>query len=57
MIMGCLFDRVRIMFFFIMACLALSYEPELPAGAAIIQIAGASYLLVILVKRLFRRFA
>ena len=41
------------MFFFIMACLALSYEPELPAGAAIIQIAGASYLLVILVKRLF----
>jgi zinc transport system permease protein len=34
--------------------LALSYQPELPAGATIIELAGAVYLLVLVVKQLAR---
>ena len=35
--------------------LALSYSPDLPAGATIIIVAGAAYLLVTLGRRLLRR--
>jgi len=35
--------------------LALSYSPNLPAGATIIVLAGATYLAVTLVRRLIRR--
>ena len=36
--------------------LALSYQPDLPAGATIIILAGAGYLLVVITKPLLRRF-
>ena len=39
---------------FTSAGLAISYEPDLPAGATVIVLAGAVYLLVVLGARLFR---
>jgi hypothetical protein len=36
--------------------IALSYGPELPAGATVIQLAGAAYLLALFGKWAFRRF-
>jgi zinc transport system permease protein len=36
--------------------IAISYGPELPAGATVIQLAGAAYLLALLGKWAFRRF-
>lgn len=44
-------------FLFIIGGIALSYGPELPAGATVIQIAGATYLLVLLAKWLWRKTA
>jgi zinc transport system permease protein len=35
--------------------LAISYRPDLPAGATIVVLAGAAYLVVIIFRRLFRR--
>ena len=39
---------------FTTAGLAISYKPDLPAGATIIVLAGAAYLLVVVLSRLFR---
>jgi zinc transport system permease protein len=39
---------------FTTAGLAISYKPDLPAGATIIVLAGAVYLLVVVLSRLFR---
>ncbi len=39
-------------FLFIVGGIALSYGPELPPGATIIQVAGATYLLVLLGRRI-----
>lgn len=39
-------------FLFIAGGIALSYGPELPAGATVIQVAGASYLLAVAGKRI-----
>ena len=41
---------------FTTAGLALSYGPDLPAGATTIVIAGAAYLLVLLLRRITARF-
>jgi len=42
---------------FMVGGLALSYRPDLPAGATIIILAGAVYLLVVTLGPLFRRIA
>lgn len=42
--------------FFSISGIALSYEPELPAGATIIEIAGAFFLLTCLYKFLYAKF-
>jgi len=36
--------------------IAISYGPELPAGATVIEVAGAAYLLALFGKWLYRRF-
>jgi len=40
---------------FTTAGLAVSYKPDLPAGATVIILAGAVYLLVTIASRLLRR--
>jgi zinc transport system permease protein len=40
--------------FFTTAGLAISYHPDLPAGATVIVLAGAAYLLVVVGARIFR---
>jgi len=42
--------------FFTVGGIAISYGPELPAGATVIQLAGAVYLFALLGKRVYRRF-
>jgi zinc transport system permease protein len=42
---------------FMVGGLALSYRPDLPAGATIIVLAGVVYLLVVILGPLFRRLA
>ena len=42
-------------FLFTVSGIALSYGPELPAGATVIQVAGATYLLAIAGKWIWRR--
>jgi len=42
-------------FLFTFSGIVLSYGPELPAGATVIQVAGATYLLTVVGKRLWRR--
>lgn len=42
-------------FLFTVSGIALSYEPELPAGATVIQIAGATYLLAVAGKWIWSR--
>jgi zinc transport system permease protein len=44
-------------FLFILSGIVLSYEPELPAGATVIEIAGATYLLIFLGKWIWRKVA
>lgn len=42
-------------FMFTFSGIALSYGPELPAGATVIEVAGATYVLVVLGKWIWRR--
>jgi zinc transport system permease protein len=42
-------------FLFTLSGIVLSYGPELPTGATVIQVAGATYLLALIGKRLWRR--
>jgi zinc transport system permease protein len=44
-------------FLFTVSGIALSYGPELPAGATVIEVAGAAYLMAIVGKWAWRKFA
>jgi zinc transport system permease protein len=44
-------------FAFTVGGIALSYGPELPAGATVIQVAGATYLLAVIGKRIWNKAA
>jgi zinc transport system permease protein len=43
-------------FLFTVSGIVLSYGPELPAGATVIEVAGATYLLAIVGKWILGRF-
>jgi zinc transport system permease protein len=54
---GAMILAAALCFVFIVSGIVLSYGPEFPAGATVIQVAGATYLLAIVGKWIWRRQA